>query len=304
MKIVLMGPPSWGSGSHRVRIHERYPLLCYANAQELLRTEIQTKTPFGVEAANQMRAGTPVSDDQLMSLVLRYLRTPACAMGFILEGMPRSPEQAERLLEDQRRVDAVVEVLVPDEEVLKRTSGRLVHRPSGRIYHDIFAPPRVPGKDDQTGEPLTRRLDDDPAVAKERLARYRNGIDAVKRYFKGVNPFPEGENQQVASSITTTISKSTETEVKTADVTTATNNNTSSPDSTSSTTGASAVAPIVPEVKPKIWKFPSRLPVYKEVSGKGTTEEVRLRLFSTLDELVGKRATGPHQQRFWWSWFS
>ena len=278
-----MGPPSWGSGSHRVRVRERYPLLCYANANELLRNEIQAKTPFGIEAQNQIMQGNPVSDDQLMGLVLRYLRTPACSMGFILEGMPRSPEQAERLVEEQRRIDAIVEVDVPDEECVKRMSGRLIHRPSGRIYHEHFAPPRVAGKDDVTGEQLTKRLDDDPNVAKEKLKNYRNSIEGVKRYFKGLDPYP-------------TTTASSESNNTTTPATTAGNDQNATTTTTTEQDSSSS--------SPKKWTFPSRLPVFRDINGKGPTEEVRSRLFSTLDELVGKRATGPHQQRFWWSWFS
>ncbi len=279
-----MGPPSWGSGSHRVRVRERYPLLCYANPHELLRNEIQAKTPFGIEAQNQLRQGNPLSDDELFGLVLRYLKTPACSMGFILEGMPRSAEQAERLVEEHRRIDAVVEVMVPDNEVIKRTSGRLIHRPSGRIYHESFAPPRSIGKDDVTGEPLTRRLDDTPEVAKERLKKYRDSADAVLRFFKGENPYP------TTTTTTTTIES---TAAKTA------------------TTTTTAAAPqkqqqnaAVEEKQAKKWKFPSRLPVLRHIDGYGQSDDVRGRLFEALDELVGKRASGPSQQRFWWSWFS
>jgi adenylate kinase len=259
MKIVLLSPPAGGRGSHRVRVQERYPLLCYADPHELVRNEIQAKTPFGVEAQAYLRAGTPLSDDKLLGLVTRYLASPACAGGFILENMPRTPEQAERIVAECRGIDAVVELDVPDKDVLLRTSGRLIHRPSGRIYHETLAPPRVAGKDDATGEPLTRRLDDEHAVALERLKAYRAGVDATKRYFRGEQPYAPSESGG----------------------------------------GAAATTP-----EPRQWRFPPRPPALHTVDGRGMAEEVRARLFATLDELVGKRATGPHQTRFWWSWFS
>ena len=278
MKIILLGPPGSGKGSHRVRVRERYPLLCYANANELLRNEVVAKTPFGVDAQMGLAAGRPVPDAAMLELVLRFLKAPACSLGFILEGLPRNAEQAEALSAAGHRVDALVELAVPDDAVVARTSGRLVHRASGRIYHDAFAPPLHVGKDDVTGETLTRRLDDTAAVARERLAAYRAGVKSVKRYFAGQDPYPDdsaADAAAAAAAASTTASSETQA-------------------TTSQAAGGSA----------RQWAFPARPPAVRTVDGEGSAEEVRGRLLSTLDELVGKRASGPHQNRFWWSWFS
>lgn len=254
MKIILQSPPSGGRGSHRVRVRERYPQLCYANPHELLRNEIQAKSSFGVQAQNWLKSGTPVPDEEILNLVLRHLKSPACATGFILEGFPQTAEQAERIHKECRRIDAIVEIEIPDKVVIERTSGRMVHKPSGRIYHEKFAPPKVEGRDDITGEALTRRLDDEPSVAAERLSLYRHGMRAVCRYFQGQEPYPELLTGEPKSA--------------------------------------------------RVWEYPTRTPVFRTVDGVGSPEEVRGRLFTTLDELVGKRASGPASRRFWWSWFS
>merc|ERR1719217_1393329 len=170
--IVLIGPPGSGKGTQAPIIKDKYS-LCHLATGDLLRAAVAAGTEMGKKAKAVMESGGLVSDDIVVGIIKDNIKTPECSKGFILDGFPRTVAQAESLdsmLVSERvgKIDAVLEFKVPDEILVDRICGRLIHAASGRSYHEKFAPPKVPMKDDITGEPLTRRKDDNAETLKNR----------------------------------------------------------------------------------------------------------------------------------------
>jgi adenylate kinase len=150
----------------------------------MLRAAVKAGTELGKEAKGYMDAGGLVPDEVIIGLVKERIKEPDCEKGFLFDGFPRTIPQADAMKAAGVPIDAVVDVDVPDEEIIKRMSGRRAHLASGRTYHVIFNPPKVEGKDDVTGEPLVQRDDDKEEVVRKRLDVYHDQTEPLIDYYK------------------------------------------------------------------------------------------------------------------------
>jgi adenylate kinase len=182
MRIILLGGPGAGKGTQATYIKDRYRIPQISTG-DMLRAAVKQGTPLGLEAKKVMNAGGLVSDDIILGLVKERIARDDCANGFLFDGFPRTLAQADALKAQGVSVDAVVEIDVDDQEIVKRMSGRRVHPASGRTYHVDFNPPREEGKDDQTGEPLVQREDDQEATVLQRLAVYHEQTEPLIDYY-------------------------------------------------------------------------------------------------------------------------
>jgi adenylate kinase len=182
MRLILLGPPGAGKGTQAAFIRERFGIPQISTG-DMLRAARAAKTPLGIEAGKIMDAGQLVSDEIIIGLVRERLKAPDCARGYLFDGFPRTIPQAEALKSAQVALDYVLEIDVPDEEVIARMSGRRVHPASGRSYHVAFNPPRVAGRDDETGEPLVQRDDDREETVRQRLEVYRRQTRPLVDYY-------------------------------------------------------------------------------------------------------------------------
>jgi adenylate kinase len=184
MRLILLGPPGAGKGTQAAFICEKFSIP-QVSTGDMLRTAVKAGTPLGLAAKKVIDAGQLVSDDIIVALVKERLRQPDCARGYLFDGFPRTIPQAEAMKAAQVPIDVVLEIDVPDEEIVARMSGRRVHPPSGRTYHVRFNPPRREGLDDVTGEPLVQREDDREETVKKRLEVYRNQTRPLIDYYRG-----------------------------------------------------------------------------------------------------------------------
>ena len=184
MRLILLGPPGAGKGTQAAFICEQFSIPQISTG-DMLRAAVKAGTPLGLAAKKVIDAGQLVSDDIIVALVKERLRQPDCARGYLFDGFPRTIPQAEAVKAAQVPIDAVLEIDVPDAEIIARMSGRRVHPPSGRTYHVRFNPPRREGRDDATGEPLVQREDDREETVKKRLEVYRNQTRPLIDYYRG-----------------------------------------------------------------------------------------------------------------------
>ncbi len=182
MRIILLGGPGAGKGTQANFIKEKYRIPQISTG-DMLRAAVKQGTPLGVEAKKVMDAGGLVSDDIILGLVQERIAQQDCANGFLFDGFPRTLAQAEALKDQGIGIDAVVEIDVDDEEIIKRMSGRRVHPASGRTYHVMFNPPKHEGKDDATGEPLVQRDDDKEETVRQRLKVYHDQTEPLIGYY-------------------------------------------------------------------------------------------------------------------------
>ena len=182
MKLILLGAPGAGKGTQANYVKEKYGIPQISTG-DMLRAAVKAGTPLGIEAKKIMDAGGLVSDDIIMGLIKERLTQPDCAQGYLFDGFPRTIPQAEAMKKLGIDVDYVVEVDVPDEEIVKRMSGRRVHLASGRTYHVVFNPPKVAGKDDATGEDLIQRADDVEETVKKRLEVYHSQTKPLVNFY-------------------------------------------------------------------------------------------------------------------------
>jgi adenylate kinase len=182
MRIILLGGPGAGKGTQANYIKDQYNIPQISTG-DMLRAAVKEGTPLGVEAKKVMDAGGLVSDDIILGLVKERISQNDCANGFLFDGFPRTLAQAEALKVQGVDIDAVVEIDVDDEEIIKRMSGRRVHLASGRTYHIVFNPPQEEGKDDQTGEPLVQRDDDQEETVRQRLKVYHDQTEPLIDYY-------------------------------------------------------------------------------------------------------------------------
>lgn len=171
MRIILLGPPGAGKGTQAQFLCERFRIPQISTG-DMLRAAVSAGTELGRRVKDVMDSGALVSDQIIIELVKARIAEPDCANGFLFDGFPRTIPQAEALDEAGVAIDAVVEITVPAEDIVRRMSGRRVHPASGRVYHVEFNPPREPGMDDETGEALIQRDDDREITVRERLDVY------------------------------------------------------------------------------------------------------------------------------------
>jgi adenylate kinase len=183
MRLILLGPPGAGKGTQANFIREKFGIPQISTG-DMLRAAIKEGTPLGREAKTVMDAGQLVSDEVIVRLVKERLKQPDCARGYLFDGFPRTIPQAEAMKAANVQIDHVLEIDVPDEEIITRMSGRRVHPASGRVYHVKFNPPKVMGKDDPTGEPLVQRDDDREETVRKRLEVYRAQTRPLIEYYK------------------------------------------------------------------------------------------------------------------------
>jgi adenylate kinase len=182
MRLILLGPPGAGKGTQASFIKEHYGIPQISTG-DMLRAAVKAGTPLGIAAKKVMDAGQLVSDDIIIGLVKERLAQPDCARGYLFDGFPRTIPQADALRQSGVRIDYVVEIDVPDNEIVVRMSGRRVHEASGRTYHIAFNPPRQEGKDDLTGEPLIQRADDHEDTVRKRLEVYQAQTRPLVDYY-------------------------------------------------------------------------------------------------------------------------
>ncbi len=183
MRIILLGGPGAGKGTQANFIKERYNIPQISTG-DMLRAHVKAGTELGKAAKKIMDEGGLVSDDIIMGMVKERIKDDDCKNGYLFDGFPRTIPQAEAMKEAGIDIDAVVEIDVPDEEIIKRMSGRRVHLPSGRTYHIIFNPPKEEGKDDVTGEPLIQRDDDKEETVRERLRVYHEQTEPLIDFYR------------------------------------------------------------------------------------------------------------------------
>lgn len=182
MRLILLGPPGAGKGTQASFITERFNIVQISTG-DMLRAAVKAGTPLGIEAKKIMDAGGLVSDDIIIGLVKDRLKQPDCANGYLFDGFPRTIPQADALKEAGVALDFVVEIDVPEEDIIMRMSGRRVHPASGRSYHVTFNPPKVAEKDDLTGEPLVQRDDDKESTVRHRLSVYKEQTRPLVDYY-------------------------------------------------------------------------------------------------------------------------
>ena len=182
MRVILLGGPGAGKGTQANYIKEKYGIPQISTG-DMLRAAVKAETELGMLAKKVMDEGGLVSDEVIIGLVKDQICQDDCARGFLFDGFPRTLAQADALKENGVPVDAVVEIDVDDAEIIKRMSGRRVHLASGRTYHVMFNPPKEEGKDDETGEPLIQRDDDQEDTVRERLSVYHEQTEPLIEYY-------------------------------------------------------------------------------------------------------------------------
>jgi len=186
MNIILLGPPGAGKGTQASHICENFDIPQISTG-DMLRAAVKKESPLGIEAKKVMDSGGLVSDEIIIGLVKERINSPDCINGFIFDGFPRTIVQADALKKEGVRIDYVIEIQVPDEDIVARISGRRIHLASGRTYHINFNPPATSGKDDQTGEDLIHRADDYEDIVRERLGIYHEQTQPLVDYYSEEN---------------------------------------------------------------------------------------------------------------------
>jgi adenylate kinase len=184
MRLILLGPPGAGKGTQAAFITQRYGIPQISTG-DMLRAAVKAGTELGLAAKKVMDAGGLVSDEIIIGLVRERLKQPDCAPGYLFDGFPRTIPQAEALKTAGVKLDYVIEIDVPEADIIERMSGRRTHPASGRSYHIRFNPPKAEGKDDVTGEPLVQRDDDREETVRNRLAVYQRQTRPLVQYYAG-----------------------------------------------------------------------------------------------------------------------
>ena len=182
MNLIILGPPGAGKGTQAAFIASEQNIP-HISTGDMLREAIKNGTELGLQAKAVMDAGNLVSDELIIELVKERISKDDCKNGFLFDGFPRTIPQAEALQENNVDINGVIELVVADEEIIKRMSGRRIHLASGRTYHVDFNPPKKPGLDNETGEELIIRKDDEPETVKDRLKVYWTQTQPLIEYY-------------------------------------------------------------------------------------------------------------------------
>lgn len=185
MRVILLGPPGSGKGTQAQYVIERFEIPQISTG-DMLRQSVTDSSPLGMQIKSLMDAGSLIPDNIIIELVKKRISQPDCAKGFLLDGFPRTVKQAQALMGSDVKIDTVIELDAPDEEIIKRISGRRVHPGSGRVYHEIYQPPISPGVDDVSGEALIQREDDKEDTIKRRLEIYHTQTKPVSAFYMGL----------------------------------------------------------------------------------------------------------------------
>lgn len=183
MKMILLGAPGVGKGTQAKLVMDKYGIPQISTG-DMLREAIKAGTALGEKVKAVLESGALVTDEIIIDLVKERITQPDCENGFLFDGFPRTIPQAQALVDENIAIDSVIEIKVPEEEIVKRLSGRRVHLDSGRIYHVLFDPPKVEGKDDETGEPLIQRDDDTEETINERLKVYVEQTEPLVLFYQ------------------------------------------------------------------------------------------------------------------------
>ncbi len=183
MRIILLGAPGAGKGTQAKFIMGSYAIPQISTG-DMLRAAVKAESPLGLQVKDIMAAGALVPDELIIGLVKERIAQDDCKNGFLFDGFPRTIPQAEALFAAGVEIDHVLEISVDDEEIVQRLSGRRVHPDSGRIYHIAHNPPKEPGIDDVTGEPLIQREDDKEQTIRKRLAVYHEQTEPLVSYYQ------------------------------------------------------------------------------------------------------------------------
>ena len=192
-----MGPPGAGKGTISFRIVDTFDLH-HLSSGDLLRSQISKQTPLGQEAQKFTDSGLLVPDRTMVELILNELKDMKNPW-WLLDGFPRTVPQAEALLK-QEKIEAVINLDVPFQTIIDRIKERWVHPPSGRVYNESYNPPKTPGKDDVTGEPLIQRADDHPDTVSKRLRQYEEQTRPVLEFYhvrRLLRNFPGTESDKI-----------------------------------------------------------------------------------------------------------
>lgn len=185
MRIILLGAPGAGKGTQAQFLMSRYGIPQISTG-DMLRAAVKAGTPLGIKAKTIMESGGLMPDDLIIDIVKDRIQKDDCAKGFLFDGFPRTIPQAQSLIDSNVDIDHVIEIHVQDEEIVQRLSGRRVHSASGRVYHLIHQPPKQEGLDDETGEPLVQRPDDQEETIRKRLTVYHEQTEPLVGFYKGL----------------------------------------------------------------------------------------------------------------------
>ena len=183
MRVILLGAPGAGKGTQAKFITEKFGIPQISTG-DMLRAAVKAGTELGLIAKGVMDSGGLVSDDLIINLVKERIAQPDCVNGFLFDGFPRTIPQAEALVKAGVELDHVLEIAVEDEEIVQRIAGRRVHEASGRVYHTVYNPPKVEGKDDVTGEDLVQRKDDTEETVRHRLSVYHSQTKPLVDFYQ------------------------------------------------------------------------------------------------------------------------
>jgi adenylate kinase len=185
MRLILLGAPGAGKGTQAQFITEKFGIPQISTG-DMLRAAVKAQTELGIKAKAVMDAGGLVSDDIIIGLVKERIAQDDCGNGFLFDGFPRTIPQAEAMVDAGVTIDHVVEIAVADSEIVARLSGRRVHPGSGRIYHVQHNPPQREGVDDETGEPLVQRDDDQEDTVRKRLEIYHSQTSPLIDFYQSM----------------------------------------------------------------------------------------------------------------------